>query len=55
MWEEGVTTRNTCYMQFVENPLRRGVKRVTVANEEEVGMKIELTKAIEAIGIWRIY
>ena len=41
MWEEGVILCNTCYMQFVENPLRRGVKRVKVLTEEEVGMKIE--------------
>jgi len=37
-------------MQFVENPLRRGVKRVKVINEEDVSTKIELTQAIEAIG-----
>ena len=49
-WEEGVILYNTCYMQFIENPLRRGVKRVKIINEEEVSMKIELTQAIEAIG-----
>jgi len=37
-------------MQLVENPLRRGIKRVKTVNEEEVYTKIELTKAIEAIG-----
>jgi len=33
MWEEGVILCNTCYMQVVENPLKRGVKRVKVVNE----------------------
>ena len=32
------------------NPLRRGVKRVKAMNAEEVSTKIELTKAVEAIG-----
>ena len=40
-WEEGVILYNTCYMQFIENPLRRGVKRVKIINEEEVSTKIE--------------
>jgi hypothetical protein len=48
-WEEGVLC-NTGYMQFVENPLRRGVKRVKVVNEEEVSTTIELTQVMEAIG-----
>jgi len=41
MWEGGVILCNTCYMQFVEDLLRRGAKRVKVLTEEEVGMKIE--------------
>ena len=35
MWEEGVVLCNTCYMNFVENPLIRGSKQVKVTNEEE--------------------
>ena len=34
-WEEGVGLCSTSYMNFVENPLRRGPKRVKVTNEEE--------------------
>ena len=45
-WEEGIILCNTCYMQFIENPLRRGVKRVKVTDEKEVSTKIELTKTI---------
>ena len=37
---------NTCYMNFVENPLRRGSKRAKVTNEEEETSKLELADAI---------
>jgi len=49
-WVEGVVLCNTCYMYLVENPLRRGIKRVKVRDEKEASIRIELTKAIEAIG-----
>ena len=37
-------------MYLVENPLRIGIKRVKVRDEKEASIRIELTKAIEAIG-----
>jgi hypothetical protein len=43
---------NTCYMNFVENPLRRGPKRVKVTNEEEETIpssKLELADAIRVM------
>ena len=54
-WVEGVVLCNTCYMRFVENPLKRGTKQVKVTTEEEteatieeeVSSKIDLTKAIK--------
>ena len=49
-WVEGVVLCNTCYMYLVENPLRIGIKRVKVRDEKEASIRIELTKAIEAIG-----
>ena len=51
-WVEGVVLCNTCYMYLVENPLRIGIKRVKVRDEKEasISIRIELTKAIEAIG-----
>jgi hypothetical protein len=49
-WVEGVVLCNACYMYLVENPLRRGIKRVKVRDEKEASIRIELTKAIEAIG-----
>jgi len=37
-------------MYLVENPLRIGIKWVKVRDEKEASIRIELTKAIEAIG-----
>ena len=48
-WNKGIVLCNTCYMNLIENPLRRGVKRVKVTDAKEVSTKIELTKAIEAM------
>jgi len=36
-------------MNLIENPLRRGSKRVKVTDAKEVSTKIELTNAIEAM------
>ena len=52
MWEEGVVLCNSCYMQFVENPLRRGLKRVKVIEVEDgstPAIKLELADAIKAM------
>ena len=35
-WNEGIVLCNTCYMNLIENPLRRGVKRVKVTEAKEV-------------------
>ena len=51
-WEEGVGLCSTSYMNFVENPLRRGPKRVKVTNEEEETIpssKLELADAIRVM------
>jgi hypothetical protein len=47
-WEEG----STSYMNFVENPLRRGPERVKVTNEEKETIpssKLELADAIRVM------
>src|SRR5688572_14691483 len=46
-WTEGVVLCNLCYMNFVENPLKRGSRRVktTDEEEEEVSEKIDFTKS----------
>jgi len=59
MWTEGVVLCNICYMNFVENPLKRGSRRVTTTDEEgegeeeeeeeEVSEKIDFTRAIKII------
>ena len=48
-WNEDIVLCNTCYMNLIENPLRRGSKRVKVTDAKEVSTKIELTNAIEAM------
>src|SRR6266540_388255 len=56
-WVEGVVLCNACYMRLVENLLKRDPKRVKVTTEEEtettieeeVSMKINLTKAIKSM------
>jgi hypothetical protein len=50
-WTEGVVLCNICYMNFVENPLKRGSRRVktTDEEEEEVSEKIDFTRAIKMI------
>ena len=59
MWTEGVVLCNICYMNFVENPLKRGSRRVKTTDEEgevkeeeeeeEVSEKIDFTRAIKMI------
>jgi len=46
-WKEGIVLCNTCYMNLIENPLRRGSKRIKVTLAKEVSTKIEFTNAIE--------
>ena len=50
-WTEGVVLCNICYMNFVENPLKRGSRQVktTDEEEEEVSEKIDFTRAIKMI------
>jgi hypothetical protein len=57
-WTEGVVLCNICYMNFVENPLKRGSRRVKTTDEEgeakeeeeeEVSEKIDFTRAIKMI------
>ena len=54
-WTEGVVLCNICYMNFVENPLKRESKRVKTTDEdeeedeEEVSEKIDFTRAIKMI------
>jgi len=53
-WEEGIILCNVCYMSFVENPLKKGHKRVktmneNVTHEEKVSMNFDLTKAIKVM------
>lgn len=63
-WTEGVVLCNICYMNFVENPLKRGSRRVKTTDEEgeaeeaeeeaeeeeeEVSEKIDFTRAIKII------
>ena len=48
---EGIVLCNVCYMNFVENPLKRGSRRVKTidAEEEEVNEKIDFTRAIKVL------
>ena len=50
-WTEGVVLCNICYMNFVENPLKRGSRRVKTIDaeeeEEEVNEKIDSTRDIK--------
>ena len=52
-WTEGVVLCNICYMNFVENPLKRGLRRVKTTDEEGeeeeviVSEKIDFTRAIK--------
>ena len=50
-WTEGVVLCNICYMNFVENPLKRGSRQVktTDEEEEEVSEKINFTRAIKVL------
>ena len=48
-WMEGVVLCNICYMNFVENPLKRGSRRVKTTDEEGVSEKIDFTRAIKII------
>src|SRR6266487_4521299 len=48
-WTEGVVLCNICYMNFVENPLKRGSRQVKTTDEEEVSEKIDFTRAIKMI------
>src|SRR3990170_2830639 len=58
-WTEGVVLCNICYMNFVENPLKRGSRSVKATDEEgetkeeeeeeEVSEKIDFTRAIKMI------
>ena len=49
-WREGVLLCNVCYMRFVENPLKKGHKKVKIMDEEAMdkntvdteGMKVDL-------------
>ena len=49
-WDEGIVLCNGCYMKWIENPLSGRVKRVKVTDGRQVSTKIDLTKAIEALG-----
>jgi len=57
IWREGVLLCNICYMRFVENPLKKGSKRVKITDEEAMdenivdteGMKVDLVGAIKAM------
>jgi len=45
-WTEGIVLCNICYMNFVENPLKRGSRRVKTTDEEaeaeaEVEVEVE--------------
>ena len=48
-WTEGVVLCNICYMNFVENPLKRESKRVKTTDEDEVSEKIDFTRSIKMI------
>src|SRR3990170_1455527 len=48
-WREGILLCNICYMSFVENPLKKGPKRVKSMNEEEVSTKIDFARAIKSM------
>ena len=43
-WVEGVVLCNSCYMYLVENPLRRGIKRVKVRDEKEASIRMSSLK-----------
>ncbi|CAG8642830.1 6460_t:CDS:1, partial [Ambispora gerdemannii] len=45
-WMEGDIFCNICYMNFVENPLKRGLKKVKIMDKESVDEEIDE----EAIG-----
>ena len=60
-WVKGSIFCNICYMQLVENSLKRGTKRAKVADEkamnknvlnvveEEASMNVDLTRAIKVM------
>jgi len=54
-WEEGVGLCSTSYMNFVENPLRRGPKRVKVTNEEEetIPYLLQSSNSPMPSGLWQ--
>src|SRR4051794_34612690 len=48
-WTEGVVLCNICYMNFVENPLKRGSRRVNTTDEEaEAEVEAEVEVEVEA-------
>ena len=59
IWTEGVVLCNICYMNLVENPLKRGSRSVKITDEEretnakededEVSEKIDFTRAIKVL------
>src|SRR4051812_45779897 len=58
IWNKGILLCNICYMCFVENPLKKGRKRVKTMDEQvigknittkEVNMKVDFTGAIKAM------
>ncbi|CAG8681301.1 17123_t:CDS:2 [Gigaspora margarita] len=45
-WVKGIVLCSSCYMKFVENPLRRGVKRLKVTVEDDV--EVIVRESVEA-------